>query len=432
MLTALFVVVAVTKTHELVPPISNLGLVKFVGAALVVAAVMQMNPAHLRAVAKTVTAKWVGVMVLLTVLSVPFGIYRSASLQFVAHELWKIVFLLAIVGAAVVNRQTMKAVIIAFVGGATLAAARIVAIGGADHGDVRSGLTYDANEAGLMFLVAIPFALYLASQRGKWRIVSLAAGLTLVAGLVRTGSRGGIVGLCILALWVIYRATPKRKLAAIIAVGVGAVILPALLDDTTRARFESILHLSQDYNVTAREGRIQIWKRGIGFMLTRPLLGVGVANYSVADGTLSGKKNVGSGIKFMAAHNSFIQVGAELGVMGLAAFVGMLWTAAAGCRLVKRRAFRLAGRSSLAATDDAQIAIAAEGALLAFAVTGFLLSMAYQMITYLLVALAVGVRVASVLPAASDGVGQEKVPLRRVRPCVSRTFSAVPIASVRR
>jgi len=77
----------------------------------------------------------------------------------------------------------------------------------------------------------------------------------------------------------------------------------------TWERLVSLGNSSEDYNYTSRDGRIEVWKRGVGYMVQNPVLGVGADAFFVADGTISGKENLGFGIKYSAAHNSVVQVG---------------------------------------------------------------------------------------------------------------------------
>src|SRR5258708_33328068 len=90
-----------------------------------------------------------------------------------------------------------------------------------------------------------------------------------------------------------------------------------------------------DYNHTSETGRMQIWSRGIGYMLANPLLGVGPNNFPAAEGTLSPlaeRQQYGIGVRWNAAHNSFVQIGAELGLPGLTLFVAVIASAFAALR----------------------------------------------------------------------------------------------------
>jgi len=145
-----------------------------------------------------------------------------------------------------------------------------------------------------------------------------------------------------------------------------------------------------DYNHTSETGRLQIWNRGIGYMLANPLLGVGPNNFPTAEGTLSPlaeRQQYGIGVRWNAAHNSFVQIGAETGVPGLGLFVAMI----ASAFVALRRAGRAASRTPGAAVSPA-LSAALTGALIGFTVGAFFLSLAYSEMLYTLLALAVAVR----------------------------------------
>src|SRR3989442_13656065 len=73
---------------------------------------------------------------------------------------------------------------------------------------------------------------------------------------------------------------------------------------------------------------MEVWKRGIGYMLGRPLLGVGAQAFGVAEGTLAPeaveREEYGKGFKWSTAHNAFVEIGAEIGVLGLLLFGALL------------------------------------------------------------------------------------------------------------
>ena len=136
-----------------------------------------------------------------------------------------------------------------------------------------------------------------------------------------------------------------------------------------------------DYNRTEEGGRLQIWSRGIGYMMANPLLGVGPGNFPAAEGRLSAfsqRQQYGKGVRWNAAHNSFVQIGAELGIPGLLFFVGLLASAFAALRRVGQR--------------EAPITPALTASLIGFAVGAFFLSLAYSEMLYTLIALAVALR----------------------------------------
>jgi O-antigen ligase len=76
----------------------------------------------------------------------------------------------------------------------------------------------------------------------------------------------------------------------------------------------SITNLEDDYNTTAETGRKAVWRRGRGYIREKPLLGVGLGNFPIAEGQALEAAN--SRGKWSAAHNAYVQAFAELGLPG--------------------------------------------------------------------------------------------------------------------
>jgi O-antigen ligase len=137
-------------------------------------------------------------------------------------------------------------------------------------------------------------------------------------------------------------------------------------------------------------------------MATNPVLGVGVDGFQFAEGTLAGKVNEGYGIGFTAAHNSFVQIGAELGVLGLVTFVLMWILSAKAAWLVRTETLRRAAELPRPVVDqEIGLANACIGGLIGTISTGFFLSLAYDPIVLFIVAACAGLVIGSPF-AASD------------------------------
>jgi O-antigen ligase len=82
-----------------------------------------------------------------------------------------------------------------------------------------------------------------------------------------------------------------------------------------------------DYNWDAINGRRQLAQRGIGYMSSYPVFGLGIDNFRKAEGTISEKAlnlEPGHGIRWASPHNSFVQAGAEAGVTGLVLWISLV------------------------------------------------------------------------------------------------------------
>src|SRR5262249_32798122 len=84
------------------------------------------------------------------------------------------------------------------------------------------------------------------------------------------------------------------------------------------------------YNHTSEPGRLQIWSRGVGYVVDNPILGVGPGNFATAEGTLSPlaeRQMWGIGVRWNAPHNSYLQIAAELGIPGFLLYVAVIVSA---------------------------------------------------------------------------------------------------------
>jgi O-antigen ligase len=138
-------------------------------------------------------------------------------------------------------------------------------------------------------------------------------------------------------------------------------------------RMRTMVNLEQDYNTHDDMGRIAIWKRGLGYVVQRPVTGLGIDNFMMAEGlTLAEQERVG---KWSGAHNAFLQAFTELGVPGGLVFLALLGYAVRVGLFIRRQ------------RDPTHVALGAAlfGCTAAYAVTGVFLSHALSPVFFFLV-----------------------------------------------
>src|SRR5262249_10994133 len=154
----------------------------------------------------------------------------------------------------------------------------------------------------------------------------LAGAAMAFATIIMTASRGAFVGFAAVGLALIVflpgvSAVLRLGVVAVAPIGM-LVFAPARYWDA----MSTIQPPAEDYNWDAATGRVEIAKRGLGYMASYPLFGIGFDNFSWAEITISPLArryaDTRLGLKMSAPHNSWIQAGAETGVTGLA-----LWAA---------------------------------------------------------------------------------------------------------
>jgi O-antigen ligase len=395
---ALYIALGVARIQDVVPWLAYLRPGKLLVLPMLVALAVAVPRWQVFAALRTTTAKSIGIIAGLALLSIPLSIWPTNSIRFVVNALIPGLVLFVATGVGFADRRTARACILILVLSVGVDALHML-VGSASlqRGRPSIGISLDSNLSAALFVTTLPFAMALGSGRERRRWLGLAVSMLLVVGVVKTGSRGGVIGLVAVAAMLILRAAPKRRWSYAIAIVGCAAAFALTANDTLMERFGTILEPRSDYNFTEREGRIQVWMRGLGYMLKRPLIGIGVDGFETAEGMLSGMRNEGFGVLYMAAHNSFVQIGAELGVLGLSAFVVAIWSAGRGCQRIRQRA--LASRDRIdrpwLVDREANLAATTQAALVGVVVTGFFLSFAYSAITMFALAACVGVQAGS-------------------------------------
>lgn len=330
-----------------------------------------------------------GVLIAVAV-SVPWSLYPGLSFNFLFGDFAKTLLMMAVIIAAIRTIAHLERLVLVCVLGAGLYCLYVVTnftVG--TSGRLGKLIYYDANDLALWLVVAIPLAghLILRPTSRAVRIAGLVTLPLLLAVFTQTGSRGGFIGLAAVAC---YMLLGYRQFSVAKRLGVSLALFFGLSLFASEAYWElmaTLLDPTSDYNWSGTPrggGRMNIWRRGLGYMFNDPLTGVGARAFPVAEGTVSKlavRQEWGIGLKWSAAHNSFVQVGAELGVLGLAAFV-----TAIGASF--RSLARIAKRSPNPSVTSLARAISAS--LVGYCAAGFFVSQAYGAGLYMLLGWTIG------------------------------------------
>lgn len=239
---------------------------------------------------------------------------------------------------------------------------------------------YDRNDLALLFNILFPIVLWFGFvQKKTWpRVGFFLLAAALGFAVLMSQSRGGFLGMaCVLSfLAVTQTQIPVRaRVAPVLLMVVGLFFLPA----EVKERLSTLTEISEDYNVASPTGRIEIWKRGLGYIGEYPLLGVGLQNFVVAEETLAEARfQYARGWRGSVAHNSYIEIAAETGIPGLIFYLSMLVTAFFSLGRWKRRYRRFddpAARSLIILADMLRASVVAFAAGAVFLSTFFLSSL---------------------------------------------------------
>ena len=338
----------VSRIHSHFPFIAALRPGMVLAAFALLYAVLKPNLVSGTAWFRTWPARVVAALGVLACLSAVFGISFGAAARYILEDYSKELLFVFLLMATIRGVRDLSLYVWAYVLSAgVLVWLALFVFGvsrqGATGGILRSDFayTYDANDLGLVLLVALGLTLLtLETSRLKGKLVSGAILLGIGACIARTGSRGAFLGLLAVGAVLLLsrgRVSIVKRLCFLAATVVSLVLgTPSgywrQMSTVTRPR--------EDYNWNSPLGRRQLALRGLGYMKAYPFFGIGIGNFPRAEGTISPLMQHwepgNAGIRWSAPHNSYLQVGSELGVPGLIVWSSLVFGGVLSMRRVRR------------------------------------------------------------------------------------------------
>lgn len=250
-----------------------------------------------------------------------------------------------------------------------------------------SGPTAGPNEYAQMLLLLVPLALdRLWHERSH--LLRFLAGWALavsVLSIIFTFSRGGALGLVVLLAVMLVRRPPRP--AVLLVTLVLLVPLLQLVPPEYTDRMRTLTNLlpgsrQQVETEVSFRGRLSENMSAWQMFREHPFIGVGLHNYSTHYQDYSRRLGLDPRRESRAAHNMYLQIAAEQGLVGLAAFGGLLWVVF-GSLYQARQDFIRAGLH-----DYANITFALAMAVLGFLLAGAFLHLIHPRFWWLLVGIA--------------------------------------------
>lgn len=263
----------------------------------------------------------------------------------------------------------------------------------------------DNNQVALIVLMAMPILAHVreVSEARLLRLGALAGIILFAVCVVATASRGGLVGLLILALAGI--AITRHKVRYLAAMLIAGMVLVQTVPESWMQRMDTIQSADQDDSFM---GRVVVWKLSTLIALDHPLFGGGlhaVQSQNVWDayvpslGRLSFIPTGEPDVRPHAAHSIYFEVLGDTGILGLMVFLGIVASCVRTGFQIKAAA---RGRPDLEWATN--LATMLQISLLTFLVTGALLSAAYHDLIFIIFALFSAVRAAAAAAPSPEAV----------------------------
>ncbi|HUE83875.1 MAG TPA: O-antigen ligase family protein [Pyrinomonadaceae bacterium] len=238
------------------------------------------------------------------------------------------------------------------------------------------GLFGNSNDLALHLVTMVPLAVGFAfASKGVVRkVLYIGLGVLFVAAVVVTFSRGGFIGLFIAALVLVRKLGRQNKLLSTSALVVAMLALLSLAPASYSSRLSTIFSSASDATGSSSQ-RTEILKRSIWVTLRYPLYGVGVGNFHYKS------------VHELVTHNAYTQVSSEMGIPALVVYVMLM--------LYPMRRLRAIEMETQNRPDKRKFhywSIGIQVSIVAYMVSSFFGSVAYQWYVYYLVGYAVALR----------------------------------------
>lgn len=293
--------------------------------------------------------------------------------------------------------------------------AQVTSEGFASGGELQqrlSGPIGEKNRYAQVLIVLLPIGVYFAlhERRTMLRVAGALAMLLVLAGMLLSFSRGGFIALvALLVVAAILRYVRPLHLVGAILAGALMVglVAPSYVD-----RMATILDIAALVDDTAGEpdgailGRTTSNIAALNVFLENPVFGVGpgqyFTQYSQEFANELGLRRFDTGRR---AHNLYLELAADLGLVGLAAFMAVAGATLVGLWRARRR--WLAARPEIA-----EMATAMWFAVVAYLFSAVFLHLSYERYFWALMAIAASATWVLHRSADEGAIAQDAAPLR--------------------
>jgi O-antigen ligase len=320
---------------------------------------------------------------LIMILGVPFAYYRylafSSVLEY-ANNLLFLFFCLILINTI----EKLKAMIFTICFSALFYGALSLALSETGIERLEYGAMFDPNDLAYILVSLIPLSIHYVTQNNSSikRIFGIVTVSVSLVTILLTGSRGGMLGLIsilvILFFTKVSGITWSKKITLLI---IAFALFATFGSSINMDRYKTLETMGSDYNMTDEEGRIALWRAGIQIALSNPFTGVGVNCIPNAIGEMRAAQDA-STRKWQTVHNSYIEIAAEIGLIGFIVFSSMI--------IGTFKEFTLSRKVQITsphAKEFQSIAAALQIGFIGSLVTAFFLSQAYSIIFTLFFAL---------------------------------------------
>jgi O-antigen ligase len=313
----------VLRPGELYEQIAFLHIERTLAILVLISFILKVKKIEWPPVTKTLFFFWFTMF-----LSIPLSIWPSDSLSNVIAFGRLIIYHILIVNL-VRTEQRFKAFLLVYtllIG--WVAASSLIAFsqGVIYHGteavervEATNSFGGNPNSLGTTMVVSLPLVMLLLTKKsGIGRLIAVAVIVLCIATVIFTGSRTAFVALVFLIM-----VAPLLRKKGLLYVPVAVLLVAMVWIATPQAYKERYLSVEERNKDVSYELRLTTWSAGWQMFKDRPITGIGMGEFGVANGVKYWPDRARP--RWYNAHSLYLQTISELGIMGAIGFLAFLY-----------------------------------------------------------------------------------------------------------
>ncbi len=381
----LFTLLLYMRPNDLFPAIREFPIAKIVALIAMITYFIEQSRLGRPLINWTIEVKMVFLMVGLAILFIPVAISPRDSFEALSDTYLKtVIFFLLIINVVNTRKRIYSLFKLVVICGAVhgFFAVRSYAMGNLSMQGIRieglvGGMFGNPNDLATALAILTPLGITLAlTHKGISPPFYLVCTAIMACAVISTFSRAGFLGLILttfVMLWKFGRGKRVRTIfMAAIVFGAGFVLVPG----GYAGRVATIFSPDDDRTGSANQ-RSGLMLRAAEIALRRPIVGIGMGNFYLYSDSEH------------AAHNAYLEVAAELGGVGLIAYLILIL---APLRMLRRIEDETAGSTNLKDRELHYLTIGIQAAMLAYIMRSFFASIQYLWYLYYTAGYAIALR----------------------------------------
>ncbi|HST20029.1 MAG TPA: O-antigen ligase family protein [Blastocatellia bacterium] len=337
--------------------------------------------------------KMLAVIVLLGIIFTPISVSPMLSVETLTDSFFKVVSIFILIINLIDSRERLRSLMKLVVVCGTIVALGTVKsyFAGELVTDAAKSLERAAgqgffanpNELAMALNLLLPFAVVFGlTSKGMKRLAYFACAGILSFGVVVSFSRGGFLGLVALGGVIMWKAGRGKRATTVLAGLVLCCAFVVAMPSGYSDRLFTILHTQNDQTRSAQE-RQELFARAVEVIMYHPVIGVGVGNFGIYS------------LKDKVAHNAYLEIAAELGVVGFIAYMVLIFAPLRTLKRIERETYNT--RAGPHGWNEREretyfLSIGLQAVLVAYMVCSFFQSSQYFWYLYYIVAYTVSLK----------------------------------------